>query len=94
MIDQLMGGAPEAMADRYAHGSPAELLPFGVRQVLIVGVDDRVIPPSERDMYAAKATKAGDRADIVEVPGGHFEVIAPTSAAWPKVRDTLLALVK
>ncbi len=94
VIDQLMGGAPEAMADRYAHGSPAELLPLGVRQVLIVGLDDGVMPPPEREAYAAKATKAGDRAEIVEVPGGHFEVIAPTSAAWPKVRDTLLGLVK
>lgn len=94
VIDQLMGGAPETVGDRYAQGSPAELLPFGVRQVLIVGLDDGVMPPPEREAYAARATKAGDRAEIVEVPGGHFEVIAPTSAAWPKVRDTLLALVK
>ena len=94
VVDQLMGGAPEVMADRYAQGSPAELLPLGVRQVLIVGLDDGVMPPPEREAYAAKATKVGDRVEIVEVPGGHFEVIAPTSAAWPKVRDTLLALVK
>jgi pimeloyl-ACP methyl ester carboxylesterase len=82
------------VADRYAQGSPAELLPLGVRQVLIVGVDDGVMPPPEREAYAAKATKAGDRAEVIEVPGGHFEVIAPTSAAWPAVRDALLALVR
>jgi acetyl esterase/lipase len=94
VIDQLMGGGPDTVADRYAQGSPAELLPFGVRQVLIVGAEDGVMPPPEREHYAARATKAGDRAEIVEVPGGHFEVIAPTSAAWPTVRDTLLSLVR
>jgi len=94
VIDQLMGGAPETVADRYAQGSPAELLPFGVRQVLIVGVNDGVMPAPEREMYAAKATEAGDRAEVVEVPGGHFEVIAPTSTAWPTVRDTVLATLR
>jgi acetyl esterase/lipase len=91
VIDQLMGGTPETVPDRYAQGSPSELLPLGVRQILIVGVNDGVMPPPEREMYAAKATKAGDRAEVMEVPGGHFEVIAPTSAAWPTVRDTILA---
>jgi len=94
VIDQLMGGAPETVADRYAQGSPAELLPLGVRQILIVGVSDGVMPAPEREMYAAKATKAGDRVEIVEVPGGHFEVIAPTSAAWPTVRETILEALR
>ena len=94
VIDQLMGGAPEAHADRYAQGSPVELLPLGVRQVLIVGADDPVMPPPERESYAARAKKAGDGIEVVEVPGSHFEVIAPTSSAWPTVRDTVLRLIR
>ena len=94
VIEQLMGGSPEAVATRYAHGSPVELLPLGVRQVLIVGVDDGVMPPESRDAYKAAASKAGDAVEVIEVPGGHFEVIAPTSTAWPTVRDKMLALVK
>jgi acetyl esterase/lipase len=94
VIDQLMGGPPETFAERYAQGSPAELLPLGVRQVLIVGADDGVMPPPERELYVAKATKVGDRAEVVEVPGGHFEVIAPTSEAWPTVRGIILTLVR
>ena len=94
VIEQLMGGSPAAVPQRYAHGSPKELLPLGTRQVLIVGVDDGVMPPPEREQYAAAATKAGDKAEVIEVPGGHFEVIAPTSAAWPTVRDTILGVVK
>ena len=94
VIDSLMGGAPAAVADRYAQGSPQELLPFSVRQLLIVGVDDGVMPPPARDSYAAAVRKAGDQIEVVEVPGGHFEVIAPTSAAWPTVRDKIISLVR
>lgn len=94
VIDSLMGGSPSSVADRYAQGSPAEMLPLGVRQVLIVGVNDPVMPPPARESYAAAAMKAGDKVEIVEVTGGHFEVIAPTSAAWPTVRDKVLSLLR
>ncbi len=94
VVDRLMGGGPDTMSDRYAQGSPVELLPFGVTQVLIVGVKDGVMPTSSRERYADAGRKAGDIVEILEVPGGHFEVIAPTSAAWPTVRDTALRLVK
>lgn len=94
VIDSLMGGSPASVGDRYAQGSPVELLPFGVRQVLIVGVDDGVMPPAARASYAAAATKAGDRVEVIEVPGGHFEVTAPISTAWPTVRGKVLSLVR
>jgi pimeloyl-ACP methyl ester carboxylesterase len=93
VIEQLLGGTPQAVPDRYAQASPLELLPFGARQVLIVGADDGVMPPRARDAYVAAATKAGDQAESITVAGaGHFETIAPTSAAWPLVRDKILEL--
>ena len=91
VIEQLLGGTPLTVPDRYAQTSPAELLPFGIHQVLIVGAEDPVMPPRARDAYIAAAIKAGDRAESVVLPGaGHFETIAPTSAAWPVVRDKIL----
>jgi pimeloyl-ACP methyl ester carboxylesterase len=95
VIEQLMGGAPAAVPQRYAEGSPSELLPFKVRQVLIIGADDGVMPARAREAYVAAATKAGDSVDLVVVPSAaHFEVIAPTSAAWPTVRDKILSLLR
>jgi acetyl esterase/lipase len=94
VIGKLMGGGPDVLPDRYAQGSPIELLPFVVRQVLIVGESDGVMPRASREAYAASAKKLGDAAEVLEVPGGHFEVIAPGSAAWPAVRDRVLALLK
>jgi acetyl esterase/lipase len=94
VIDQLMGGAPDALPARYAQASPIELLPMGIRQVLIVGESDGVMPKASREAYAAAATKAGDKIEVLSVPGEHFEVIAPGSAAWPIVRAKVLQLLK
>lgn len=94
VIDKLMGGTPDAVKDRYAQASPVELLPLGVRQVLIVGTDDGVMPVSARESYEAAAQKVGDPVEVIVVPGGHFEVIAPTSTAWPTVRDKVVLLLK
>lgn len=95
VIDQLLGGTPQDVPDRYAQTSPVALLPFGTRQVLIVGENDPVMPARARDAYVAAALKAGDTAESIVIPAaGHFEVIAPTSSAWPVVRDKVLELAK
>ena len=94
VIERLLGGKPEAVPERYAGASPAELLPLGVRQVLVVGERDGVMPEAARNAYVAAAAKAGDIAEVMVVPGGHFEVIAPTSAAWPAIRDRILELLR
>lgn len=94
VIDSLMGGSPSAVPERYAEGSPVELLPLGTRQLMIVGADDAVMPVAARDSYSAAVKKAGESVEIVEVPGGHFEVIAPTAAAWPTVRDKIVSAAR
>lgn len=93
VIEQLLGGTPMTVPDRYAQASPRALLPLGVRQLLVVGAEDRVMPEGARNAYVQAATMAGDSAAAVVVPGGHFEVIAPTSSAWPTVRDAILRLL-
>lgn len=94
VIERLLGGTAEAVPARYAHASPIELLPLSVRQLLIVGEDDGVMPERARNAYVAAAVKAGDVAEAIVVPGAHFDVIAPGSPAWPTVRDKILELVR
>lgn len=93
VVDELMGGSPMAVPDRYAQASPRAMLPLGTRQLLIVGIDDRVMPETARNAYVDAARKTGDSAEAIVVPGAHFEIIAPTSAAWPTVRDAILKLI-
>jgi acetyl esterase/lipase len=95
VVDALMGGAPDAVPERFAAGSPAELLPTGVPQVQVVGTLDRVMPPAARDDWAAKVRASGDAIDLVVLEGlGHHEVMSPRTAAFPAIRDAVLRFAR
>jgi acetyl esterase/lipase len=90
----LMGGAPPAYADRYALADPAALLPCGIRSTLVHGEDDPNVPIGLSRRYATAAHAAGDRPQLVELPGtGHFEVIDPLTPAWPAVTAALTSIL-
>jgi pimeloyl-ACP methyl ester carboxylesterase len=94
VIDKLLGGAFDAVSERWGVASPRELLPLGVRQRLVVGIDDFIMPERARDAYVAAARASGDEADLIVIPdAGHFEV-APSTAAWPRVRNGILDLLR
>jgi acetyl esterase/lipase len=93
-VPALLGGGPQAHPDRYAIASPAALLPLGVPQVLVHGVDDTTVPPSMSERYAARAVAAGDDATYVPVDDvDHMGVIDPGSAAWAPTRAALGRLI-
>jgi len=70
----------------YADTSPAELLPTGVKVVMVHGEFDPVMPPFTGRDYVARARKAGDPAELVVLPGaGHFDPVIPTTATWKAV---------
>ena len=77
-VASLMGGSPGEVPERYAAGSPAELIPIGVRQVLLHGDRDDIVPFDLSYDYTGRAKAAGDDARLVRLAGaGHFEVIDP-----------------
>lgn len=94
VVDALMGGSPETVADRFAAGSPGELLPTGVPQVQVVGTLDRVMPPAMRDAWERKVRAAGDSLEVVALDGlAHHEVMSPRTAAFAPIRDAVLRLL-
>ena len=79
--------APEHFAD----GSPLELLPLGVPQLVIHGTEDESVPYEMSQRYVEAA--AGE-AELVTLEGcGHFEPIDPISlgVAAGQIRDRALA---
>ena len=67
----------------FAETSVPRLAPLGVPQYLIDGLDDPIIPAVIATDYRTRMQAAGDRVHIDWVPAsGHFELIAPGSAAW------------
>lgn len=88
VVDQLMGGSPSTVPERYATGSPAALLPAGsvITQVLVHGEDDEIVPIQVSRSYVESGRSQQDAISLVALPGiGHFELIDPRSAAWPDV---------
>jgi len=93
VIDRLMGGSPEQVPDRYRQASPKEMVPLGVRQVLIMGRHDPWTRVADAYFEAAKA--AGDDVQRLEAAeSAHFEMIVPTTTTWPQVREAALGLLK
>jgi acetyl esterase/lipase len=95
VITNLMGGSPSEVPDRYRDGSPSNLLPIGVKQVLIVGAQDKTVPPEMVEKYGEDARNKGDDVALTVIENAsHFELIAPGSIAWPKVEEAILLMLK
>jgi acetyl esterase/lipase len=89
-VYELLGGPPDSVPDRYAHASPAELLPLGVPQVLVHGSADEDVDPSITDLYAERARASGDQISEVRLDGfDHFDVINPDSPIWHTALDAV-----
>jgi len=81
----LLGGGPAGVPDRYELADPMRRLPLGVRTVAVHARDDDIVPFSYSETYVAAATAAGDRCELIEVGGGHFDVVDAGSDAWRSV---------
>jgi acetyl esterase/lipase len=92
-IDALVDAAGRP-GDAYSDTSPPRLLPLGAPQVVISGDLDHIVPSAFGAAYGAQALAAGDRVEVIEFTGaGHYELIDPTSAAWPQIRASIAALL-
>ena len=92
-VAALLGGGPADVPDRYAAADPSALVPVRVRSVVVHGTLDRQVPVTMSRAWVAAARAAGSPVTLVELPEcEHFGLIAPDSAAWPRVVDALRSL--
>ena len=92
VVTKLVGTPGPRHPDVYADTSVPRLLPLGVRQDLINGREDRIIPFVMATDYVGKAVAAGDTATLHVIPAtGHVELIAPETAAWAEAKRLILA---
>jgi acetyl esterase/lipase len=88
-VGELLGGSPDEHPARYADASPAARVPLGVRQLLVHGRNDDVVPVELSRAYCERAQAAGDDVELVETDEGHFECIDPGSASWAAIVERL-----
>ena len=84
-----LGGTPAQVPDRYAAADPARLLPTGVPVLCVHGEQDTTVPPEQSERYRAAATAAGDRVEVLLLPGDHMVVIDVDGEAWRRTVEWL-----
>jgi pimeloyl-ACP methyl ester carboxylesterase len=66
-----------------------------VPQAVIAGGRDHIVPDHWRLSYAASAQASADKPVSIGIPeAGHFELIDPTSTAWPLILKQIETLAK
>ncbi|HSP60108.1 MAG TPA: alpha/beta hydrolase [Ornithinimicrobium sp.] len=89
-VQDLLGGGPDEVPDRYAAGDPARLGPTPYPVVAVQGDADAQVPPQvARQWWRAAGTPGRD--ELVELAGvDHFAVVDPRSP----VLEVLVAAVQ
>ena len=82
----LMGGHATDHAAAYALADPVRLVPARGQLQVLHARDDQVVPRSQSTDYVAADHTAGGTARLELVPGDHFSLIDPSSAAWQRTR--------
>ncbi|MCW2753808.1 MAG: alpha/beta hydrolase [Marmoricola sp.] len=85
----LMGSDPRAGASSYALADPTRLVPARGPVAAVHAEQDDVVPVTQSRDYVAADTRAGGTAQLVVVPGGHFDLIDPASTAWSRIVQQL-----
>ena len=75
VIGQLTGG-------HFEDTSVPRLAPLGVRQILINGLDDRIIPPAYAASYAVPMRAAGDEVTVMLADGGSPTLLSGATEGW------------
>lgn len=93
LVDQKKRSGSDKLAP-FRDTSPSELLPIGVKQIMIHGVYDGIVPPALGMRYQTQAKAKGEAVELVVLPdAGHFELISPWTVPGKAVvqafRDTL-----
>ena len=79
----------------YLDTSVTPLLPLGMPQTLISGVYDGIAAPTHALRYRERAKANGETVTLVTLDdAGHFELIAPWTAAGGRVVDTIISALK
>ena len=89
-VAALLGGTPNDVPDRYEAADPARILRNRDRAGIPVQPPITVLHGSGDDRVPAAHSRDLPRIEYVELPGvGHFELIDPLSAVWPRVLAAL-----
>jgi acetyl esterase/lipase len=94
-VSSFLGGSPSEVAEHYREASPAELaIPHAIQKV-VHGTTDDSVPYEISKRYTDGKKKSGEQVELITLPNtGHFEIVDPGSAVWPKIQETVVSLLR
>lgn len=99
-IIQFIGGEAKDKAAIYDQASPINLLPLGVKQKIVQGDADTIIPPTMATEYVAATypasaqKKKDSNVELISVKDAdHFNIVDPKAKAWTTVMDAVRSLI-
>jgi acetyl esterase/lipase len=89
-VQGLLGALPSDVPDRLRRVSPIEMLPFGVKLIMVVGERDPIVPVSQARDFATAARAMGETVENIEIgDAGHFELVDPSHPAFGVIRKAV-----
>jgi acetyl esterase/lipase len=93
-VVEFLGGKPNEVTDHYHEADPMQLVIPEVRQVVIHGLADDVVPAEFSRSYAEAKKKTRENVALLELPkADHFDLIDPRSPAWGHIEEAMLQLL-
>ena len=93
-VGEFLGGAPDNVGEHYREASPIEVPMPKLRQRLLHGAADTIVPIDFSRRYTTRKRATHEDAKLVELASaGHFDLIDPRSAAWKAVERTVRELL-
>ena len=94
VVEELLGGGPDRLPERYREASAAGLLPLGTKQELLIA--DKATEPWIESIkaYGEAAKKAGDPVTVTIMQNsGHFDGLNPKAPAWNTVLASIRSII-
>lgn len=76
-------GEPDG--EKFRLADPMTATPLAVPVLALHGKEDTTVPLGQSQSYVDAARAAGAQAELVQIPGDHFAMITPGTAAWTQV---------
>lgn len=88
-VQNFLGCTPEQEPQRYRDADPMRALPLPVPAWALHGAEDTTVPAAFSAGWADAARAAGGTVQHRTIPGDHFAMITPGTAAWDAVVEAL-----
>ena len=92
-VGNLLGGPSSDFPDRYRAADPVAALPLDVPVYAVHAQDDDDVPPAISAAYVEAGRAGAVPPRLVTVPGDHYDLIQPGTAAYVTCRDLVRGLL-